>query len=107
MKLDHISVSITPNNHPDESYYKIRAELKGIPGKQWQDGLQFVWYNSPYYLCKKSELEMRDNEIILYLEESTDLQNAIDALSNSIMKADKMVRNTGISYMSSYRKALS
>lgn len=106
MRLDHISVSVTPNDRPDDACYKIRAELKGIPGKQWQDGLQFVWYNSPYYLCKKSELAMEDNEIELLLEDSNDLQTAIDALSHSILKADNMVRNTGITYISSYRKAL-
>lgn len=107
MRLDHISVSISPNDRPDDTLYKIRAELRGIPGKQWQDGLRFVWYNSPYYLCKKSELEIRDNEIELYLESSSELQIAIDALSHSIQKADNMVRNTGISYISSYCRVLS
>lgn len=106
MKLDHISVSVDPNNNPDEVPYKIRAELRGIPGKQWQDGLRFVWYNSPYYLCKKSELLIEGNEIELLIEDSNDLQNAIDTLSHSILKADKMIRNTGISYISSYRKAM-
>lgn len=106
MRLDHISISVTPNDRPDEACYKIRAELKGIPGKQWQDGLRFVWYNSPYYLCKKSELIMEENEIQLYLEDSCDLQKAIDALSHSVQKADNMVKNTGISYISSYRKAM-
>jgi hypothetical protein len=107
MKLDHISVSLTQNDVQSEYCYKIRAELKGIPGKQWQDGLKFVWYNSPYYMCKKSELEIEGNEVILLLNESSDLQNAIDALSNSIMKADKMVRHTGVSNISSFRKAMS
>lgn len=106
MKLDHISVSVDPNNSPDEALYKIRAELKGIPGKQWQDGLRFVWYNSSYYLCKKSELIMDGNEIELLIENSNDLQNAIDTLSHSILKADKMIKNTGISYISSYRNAI-
>jgi hypothetical protein len=49
---------------------------------------------------------MEDNEIELLLEDSCDLQNAIDTLSSSIQKADNMVRNTGISYISSYRKAM-
>lgn len=106
MRLDHISISVTPNDRPDEACYMIRAELKGILGKQWQDGLRFVWYNSPYYLCKKSELMMKGNEILLFLEDSGDLQKAIDALSLSVQKADKMVRNTGISYISGYRKAI-
>ena len=106
MKLDHISVSVSPNDSPDDFCYRIRAELKGIPGKQWQDGLRFVWYNSPYYLCKRSELIMEDNEIELMLENSNDLQNAIDALSNSVVKADRMVKSTGVSYISSYRKAI-
>ena len=50
MKLDHISVTL--NDKPDE--YRIRAEVKGIPGKQWQEGLKFVWFNSSYYLRKKA-----------------------------------------------------
>ncbi len=110
MKLDHISVSLTQDNSSDKPCYKIRAELKGIPGKQWQDGLRFVWYNSPYYLCKRSELIMEDNEVELLLIENSDIQNAIDALSSSIIKADKMVKNTGISgisYLSSYRNVMS
>lgn len=90
MRLDHISVTLS--DKPDEYYYRIRAEVKGIPGKQWQDGLKFVWHNSSYYLCKKSELIMKDNEIELVLEDSSDIQNAIDALSNSISKADKIVK---------------
>lgn len=106
MRLDHVSISVTPNDRPDEAYYKIRAELKGIPGKQWQDGLLFVWYNSPYYLCKKSELMMEENEIQLFLEDSCDLQKAIDTLSQYILKADNMVRNTGVTYISSYRRAM-
>lgn len=102
MKLDHISITATP----DGDCYRIRAELRGIPGEQWQDGLLFVWYNSPYYLCKKSELILEENEILLFLEDSCDLQKAIDTLNQCVLKADKMVRNTGITYMSSYRKAM-
>ena len=107
MRLDHISISVTPNDRPDEACYRIRAELKGIPGKQWQEGLRFVWYNSPYYLCKKSDLVMEENEIQLFLEDSCDLQKAIDTLSQCVLKADNMVRNTGITYISSYRRAMS
>lgn len=106
MRLDHISITATSNDHPDGDCYRIRAELRGIPGKQWKDGLLFVWYNSPYYLCKKSELILEENEIQLFLENSCDLQKAIDTLSQCVLKADNMVRNTGVTYMSSYRKAM-
>lgn len=104
MRLDHISITVTPNDGPDEANYKIRAELRGIPGKQWQDGLRFVWYNSPWYLCKKSELQMEENEIHLFLDNSSDLQKAIDTLSQCVSKADNMVRNTGVTYMSRYHR---
>ncbi|NLM09616.1 MAG: hypothetical protein GX213_02300 [Clostridiaceae bacterium] len=103
MKLDHVSVTLS--DKPDKYYYRIRAEINGIPGEQWQDGLKFVWHNSSYYLCKKSELIIRDNEIEIVLEDSSDIQNAIDALSNSISKADKIVRNYGVTNISSYRQA--
>lgn len=103
MKLEHISISVNPNDDPDNAAYIIRAELRGIPGKQWKDGLKFVWYNSPYYLCNRSELTIEGSSIELFLENSSNLQNAIDTLSSSIMKADKMVRSSGISYISNYR----
>ncbi len=106
MRLDHISISVDPNDDPENAVYIIRAELIGIPGKQWQDGLRFVWYNSPYYLCNKSELTFDESRIELVLENSGNLQNAVDTLSSSVMKADKMVRSSGISYISNYRKAI-
>ncbi len=88
MRLDHIS--ITKNMKTDEHFYTIRAEVMNAPDNQWQDWIRFVWYNSPYYLCKKSELIMDGNEIKLFLENSNDIQDAIDTLSNSILKADKI-----------------
>jgi len=103
MKLEHISISVNPNDDPDNAPYIIRAELRGIPGKQWQDGLRFVWYNSPYYLCNRSELTIEGSRIELILENSSNLQNAIDTLSSSIIKADKMVKSSGITYISNYR----
>ncbi|NLY18079.1 MAG: hypothetical protein GX045_03815 [Clostridiaceae bacterium] len=103
MKLEHISISVNPNDEPDNAVYIIRAELRGIPEKQWQDGLRFVWHNSPYYLCNRSELTIEGNSIELVLENSGNIQNAIDTLSSSIVKAGKMVRSTGISYISNYR----
>ncbi|NLX77642.1 MAG: hypothetical protein GXZ01_09810 [Clostridiaceae bacterium] len=102
MELDHISVTL--NEAPDK--YKIRAEIRGIPGKQWQDGLKFVWLNSPYYLCRKCELVMNGNEIELVLDDSSDIQNAIDALSSSISRAEKIVRNYGVANISNYKKAI-
>lgn len=39
---------------------------------------------------QKSELIMDGNEIKLFLENSNDIQDAIDTLSNSILKADKI-----------------
>jgi len=104
MKLDHISLTL--NDKSDEYCYRIRAEVNGIPGEQWQDGLKFVWHNSSYYLCKKSELFIKDNEIELILEDSSDIQNAIDALSDSISKADKIARNYGVTNIMSYRQAI-
>ncbi|NLM09676.1 MAG: hypothetical protein GX213_02615 [Clostridiaceae bacterium] len=102
MKLDHISVTL--NDKPDE--YRIRAEVKGIPGKQWQEGLKFVWFNSSYYLRKKSELVIKGNEVELVLKDSSDIQNAIDALSNSISKAERIIPNYGVTNVSSYKKVL-
>ena len=37
---------------------------------------------------------MDGNEIKLFLENSNDIQDAIDTLSNSILKADKIPNNT-------------
>jgi len=104
MKLDHVSVTL--DDKQGGPFYRIRAELKGIPGKQWQEGLKFVWHNSSYYLRKKSELIMKDNEIELLIEESGDLQHAIDALSNAVSKADKIVRSYGVTNISNYKKAI-
>lgn len=104
MKLDHISVTL--NDKSDGCYYRIKAEVDGIPEKQWQDGLKFVWYNSSYYLCKKSELAINGNEIELLLEDSNDIQNAVDALSDSVSKADKMVKSYGITNISPCREAI-
>lgn len=103
MRLEHISVTVNPNDEPENAIYTIRAELHEIPDKQWQDGLNFVWYNSPYYLCNRSELTIADSKIELLLENSGNLQNAIDTLSSSIMKAEKMIKSSGISYISNYR----
>ncbi len=103
MRLDHISISVDPNDEPDNAVYFVRAELHGIPGKQWQDGLKFVWYNSPFYLCNRSELTIEGSRVELILENSSNLQNAIDTLSSSVVKASKMVKSSGISYISNYR----
>lgn len=106
MILDHISISIDPNNDPETAVYKIRAELRKEPGKQWQDGLKFVWHNSPFYLCNKSELTIEGSRIELIINNDKNLQNAIDSLSSSVLKAEKMVKSSGISYISSYRKVI-
>jgi hypothetical protein len=98
MKLDHISLSEMHNDRSNESWYRIRAELKDIPGKQWFDGLMFVWLNSPFYICSKSELTIKGNIIELHLKYGNDIQNAIDTLSQCIIKADKMVRNSATTY---------
>ncbi len=107
MKLDHISLSAAQNGTSEEYRYRICAGLREIPGKQWQEGLLFVWFNSPFYLCNKSELIIKENEIELFLKDGNDIQNAIDTLSHCILKADKMIRRTGITYISNYRKVMS
>jgi hypothetical protein len=91
MKLDHISLSAMHNERGNRPWYKIRAELKDIPGKQWFDGLMFVWLNSPFYICSKSELTIKENVIELSLKCGNNIQNAIDTLSQCIVKADKMI----------------
>jgi hypothetical protein len=85
---------VSQNDEPNKNFYKIRAEVMGTTENQWQDGLRFVWYNSSYYLCKKSELIMDGNQIELLLDNSNDIQDAIDALSNSISKADKIPKSS-------------
>ncbi|NLG87671.1 MAG: hypothetical protein GX494_00400 [Clostridiaceae bacterium] len=98
MKLDHVSLSEMHDARSSESWYRIRAELKGIPGKQWYDGLMFVWLNSPFYLRSKSELTIKENVIELLIKYGNDIQNAIDTLSQCIIKADKMIRSSGTTY---------
>jgi hypothetical protein len=98
MKLDHISLSAMHNDRSNESWYRIRAELKDIPEKQWYDGLMFVWFNSPFYLCSKSKLTIKENVIELSLKCGNNIQNAIDTLSQCIVKADKMIRNSATTY---------
>jgi hypothetical protein len=86
------------NGRSNESRYRIRAELKDAPGKQWLDGLMFVWFSSPFYLRSKSELTVKGNVIELYLKYGNDIQNAIDTLSRCINKADKMIRGSGTTH---------
>ena len=71
MVLDHISISGSMPDCPDSCVYRIRAELKEMPEVNWQEGLRFIWCNSPFYLCKKSDLIMGGNEIQLLLTTAT------------------------------------
>jgi hypothetical protein len=106
MVLDHISISGSMPDCPDSCVYRIRAELKEMPEVNWQEGLRFIWCNSPFYLCKKSDLIMGGNEIQLLLYDSNDIQNAIDTLENAIEKADNLARNSSRSHTSRYRKVV-